>query len=136
VRLFVTALAVLLLEGCCTTKACVGGITFQLGPAADEFVIGEPVTVRACLDAECTDETLTRTSTDAVAQSATMVQFGQTLFFEPPAGITAGTHTISLELTRGGSVVLNVVKEMVVAEGFAPNGPTCGGSCIGATVSL
>ena len=90
--------------------------------------------VRVCLDGECTTETLTRQGPEAVS-SPTMVLFDQTLFFEPPSGITPGSHVVSVQVTREAKVVVEVERELV-AEGFNPNGATCAAACVWATFAL
>lgn len=128
------------LAGCgvCTAVGCFNSVTFQLGAAAQHFGADQPVEVRACVGTQCVTETVTKladgsqTSTGAGAvfvgtDGSVHVQFGTSV---------TGAQTVSLKLTKMGTVVLDQSKDGVSFSTIQPNGPLCAPTCQTATVTL
>ncbi|MFZ5438757.1 MAG: hypothetical protein ACOZQL_02050 [Myxococcota bacterium] len=123
--------------GVCTAVGCQNSLGFQLGAAAQQFGVDEPVEVRACVGTQCATETLTKRADNG--QTST----GSALFLDPSGvlvftftGTVSGAQTVSLRLTRGGSVVLDQTKEAVPFSTLQPNGPVCPPTCHQANVTL
>lgn len=134
----VTLGCALLLEGCCHEIGCFTTVNFQLGASLEEFVVDEPVEVRACLDQDCVVETLTRRADSVIVDEGGALSLqvnAANLQLRPPGGLTDGTHTLTLELTRGGNVVLSATQEAKTRT-FTPNGAFCPPVCRSTGITL
>ena len=131
----VTGLSMLVLHGCCTQIGCVNNVFFELGASASHFAPGEPVEVRACLDTDCVNEVLTLPVDGNVAEGDRLTLLGTSLSYLPANGMPAGKHTVTLDLSRQGTVVLSESREVVVTP-RTPNGPFCAPVCSSAGVTL
>ncbi len=124
----VTGVSMLVLHGCCTEIGCSSGVFIELGAAASHFTPGEPVQVRACLDTDCADEVLMVPVDGEVAEGDRLTLVGTSLRYLPANGMPAGKHTVTLDLSRQGNVVLSETREVVVTP-RSPNGLFCAPVC-------
>ena len=131
----VLGVSMLVLHGCCTAIGCLQGVFLELGNSVSHFAPGEPVQARACFDTDCVEEVLTLPVDGNVAEGGRMTLLGTSLSYLPPDGVAAGRHTISLELSRRGNVVLSETREVQVTP-VNPNGPFCGHGCLSTGATL
>lgn len=127
------------LSGCgvCTLIGCTNSVRFQLGAAAQQFGIDEPVEVRACVGARCVTDTITRLADNGQMSAGTglLLDPDGSLLLSLSTDVT-GPQTVSLRLTKAGSVVLDQTRDGVNFSTVQPNGPACAPTCHVATVSL
>lgn len=129
----------LLLSGCtfpCTLIGCSNQVRFQLGAAGQHFGVNEPVLVRACVGAQCAEETVTSTSEGTNSSTGTaLTLFQGTLTFQFGTAVT-GSQTVTLELKKNGNVVFSDQRDNIAFVSTSPNGPGCAPVCQQATVSF
>ena len=128
------------LSGCrvCTAIGCVNSVTFQLGAAAQHFRVDEPVEVSACVGTQCVTETVT-----VVSAGGSQTSTGGAVFFGTDGSLevrfntsVTGAQTVTLKLTKMGTVVLDQSRGGVTFSTFEPNGAGCQPICQTATVAL
>ncbi len=143
------ALGSMLFSGCgmvpraCTEIGCNSGVTFELGQQSALFEINKPVQIRACIESDCTVDSLTVTATgDSAYFFSTQGRFeldvaNDRLIYRTQAQqIGEGRKSVSLAFTREGTVVLEETREDVTFDRSQPNGPGCEPVCWNSTVTL
>ena len=142
------SLGVMLFSGCgmvphaCTEIGCTSGVTFELGAQSALFELDQPVQVRACIESDCTVDTVTATTGGSGFFSSTQGHFeldlmnDRLIYRTQNAQIGEGPKTVSLELTREGTAVLDEARANVIFDRLQPNGPGCEPVCWNTTVTL
>lgn len=139
VLLAVVTSGVVLVSGCipCTLIGCVNAARLQLGAnAAQHFTNAQPVQVKVCVGAQCATETITVEGTGSTTSSGPALTLSSgTLTFELMSAVS-GPQTVTLELTKNGTVVFNESRAGVTFTESSPNGPGCAPVCQSANVSF
>jgi hypothetical protein len=132
---WVMVVAAVGLSSCCTTVGCGESVMFQLGAASQQFGVNETVEVKACVGSTCVTDTLTRKSGDEWVDGTdcNLTTNGALGCFV--SGTGAGKQTVSVQLTKNGTVVLDETREGVTFTESNPNGLACG-TCRRASVTL
>lgn len=133
-------LAGLALSSCaapCTLIGCVDTVTLQLVSAdSQQFAVGEPVDVTACLGNQCVTATVTAEGSGASSSTdGDLALNGNALMLRFDAPVT-GEQTVTLELKKSGAVVFAQSRSGVVLTEASPNGPGCQPVCQFATVEF
>lgn len=115
----------------CTLIGCESQIEFELG---GDLLRGEAYDIEACLDGDCTSETVQVPDSGFVMGGAfTLDAERDTVIVRLIGGDYSGSHTVSLSVSGEGGAVADVETETEF-ERSQPNGPGCEPVCWQATV--
>lgn len=104
----------------CTAVACVAGVTFVLPP--ETYAIAEPVSVRLCIDGECSEK-----------EYSSGNQIPPMVMQEGPQEEEAKA---SAEVRTADRVFARLKERNVKLGKSEPNGPRCGPTCYGGSVKV
>lgn len=126
--------------GPCTLIGCQNTVTIVLTPEMrSAFVVNEPVNAKSCIGTDCQTAVLTNTGGGGSSSST-----NPALTLGPNNGDIiqsfstrlSGAQRVTLELTKNGADAGTADVSGVMFTDFSPNGPGCGPTCQGVSISL
>lgn len=121
----------------CTLIGCVDAANLKLGASAvQHFTNAQPVRVKVCVGAQCATETITVEGTGSTTSTGPALTLStDTLTFQLASKVS-GPQTVTLELTKNGTVVFSEARDGVTFTETSPNGPGCAPVCQSASVAF
>lgn len=116
----------LVLSACCTQKALIAGIVFELSQDAADALVQAPADVHMCIDSACWDETYVPDAGPSINEGLSFDETSRTLWMRQWAS-PGNTADVTLTATRDGGVLFTREWTGVKFIHKFPNGELCGG---------